>query len=440
MKLFKFKGGVHPPDYKALSKDSPIETLPVPKKVRVPLAQHLGVPADPVVKKGDTVAAGQLIGEARGFISAVIHAPISGTVTAVGPVACSAGGTAPGVEITSDGEDTWSPELKPVEEVTGEAVIQAVQRAGIVGMGGAAFPSHVKLQPPVEKKISLLILNAAECEPFLTCDYRLMLEDGATIIRGAELLMLALGIERCVIGIENNKPDAAEKMRNLVEDRGNITVQPLRTRYPQGGEKQLIYALTGREVPSGGLPMDVGCVVHNVGTAAAVASAVDEGKPLVERVLTVSGDAVARPSNFRVRLGSSIGDVLEAAGYDEKQCAKIVMGGPMTGMAQTDLTVPVVKGTSGVLAFTKRWVSDEEAGPCIRCGRCVSTCPVGLEPTMLEALAMREDVTGLIEGHAMDCIECGICSYACPARRSLVHAIKYGKAQIMALRKAKKKK
>ena len=438
MKIFKFQGGTHPPDYKFYAKDSAIENFPLPEKVTVPLAQHLGVPADATVKKGDTVKTGQVIGAAHGFISAIVHAPISGTVTAVGQVPHPVIGKVQGIEITSDGNDSRADEIKPVENPSKESIIKAVQDAGIVGMGGATFPSHVKLQPPPDKPIDLLILNAAECEPFLTCDYRLMLEAGEKIIRGAELLMIALDIDKCVIGIEKNKPDAIVKMEQLAAEKKGIDVAALRTWYPQGGEKQLIYAITGKEVPSGGLPMDVGCVVHNVGTAAAIADAVDEGKPLIERILTVSGDAVERPSNFKVRIGTKISEVLAAAGFDEEKCAKIVLGGPMTGFAQASADVSVMKGTSGILALSKKWVDEKPESPCIRCGRCVSACPMGLEPTMLETLAMRREVNGLIESHAMDCIECGSCSYVCPANRSLVHAIKYGKGQILALRKAKK--
>jgi len=438
MKIFKFQGGTHPPDYKYFAKDIAIVTLPLPEKVTVPLAQHLGVPADVIVKKGDTVKTGQVIGTARGFISATVHAPLSGTVSLVGPVPHPVLGTVQGVEITSDGNDEWVEEIKSAGEISKEIILKAVLDAGIVGMGGATFPSHVKLQPPPDKPISLLILNAAECEPFLTCDYRLMLEDSEKIIRGAELLMTALGINKCVIGIEKNKPDAISKIEQLTNNRDDIEVAALRTWYPQGGEKQLIYAITGKEVPSGGLPMDVGCVVHNVGTAAAVAEAVDDGKPLVERILTVSGDAVERPGNFKVRIGTLISEVLAAAGFDEEKCAKIVLGGPMTGFSQANANVSVMKGTSGILALTKKWVDEKPESPCIRCGRCVADCPMGLEPTMLETLAMSREVNGLIESHAMDCIECGSCSYVCPANRSLFHAIKYGKGQIMALRKAMK--
>lgn len=268
MKIFSFQGGVHPPDYKEFSKDMKIETLPLPKRVTVPLAQHLGVPAKAIVAKGDTVLAGQKIGECLGFVSAAVHAPVAGTVKKVDSVPHLSGNKVPGIEIVTADEEHWSPDVKPVEKIDKAGVIAAVQAAGIVGMGGATFPSHVKLQPPEDKKIELLILNAAECEPFLTCDYRLMLEEPERIIRGAELLMTALAVDSCIIGIEDNKPDAIEKMTSLVSGKKGIQVQSLKTHYPQGGEKQLIYALTKREVPSGGLPMDVACVVHNIGTAA----------------------------------------------------------------------------------------------------------------------------------------------------------------------------
>ena len=437
MKVFAFKGGVHPPDYKQFSKDKPIEVFPLPKKVLVPMAQHLGVPASPIVKKGDVVTVGQLIGELHGFVSANVHAPISGKVTALKDAQLASGLMAPGVEILSDELDTFSPELAPLENINKESIVDAVKNAGIVGMGGATFPAHVKLQPPGDKKIELLILNAAECEPFLTCDYRLMLEDSEKIIRGAELLMIALGINKCIIGIEDNKPDAAKILQKNIDNNENISVQLLKTHYPQGGEKQLIYALTGKEIPTSGLPMDVGCVVHNVGTAAAVADAVEKGIPLIERVLTVSGDAVSNPSNFKVRIGTPVGELLKAAGIDEEKSAKIVLGGPMTGMAQANLETSVTKGTSGVLAFSKKWIDEKQPDPCLRCGRCVDVCPVGLEPTTIETHVEKKDIEGLKKFHALDCIECGGCAYICPSRRSLVHTIRHGKAQLLALRKAK---
>ena len=437
MKIFAFNGGVHPPDYKEFSKDKPIVDFPLPGKVCVPLAQHLGVPANPIVKKGDEVTAGQVIGEVHGFVSANVHAPVSGKVTALKEVQSASGAMVSGVEILSDGQNNFSQDIVPLKEINKDSVVQAVKDAGIVGMGGATFPAHVKLMPPGDKKISLLILNAAECEPFLTCDYRLMLEDPERIVRGAELLMVALRINKSIIGIEDNKPDAAEIINSIINDNENISVQLLKTHYPQGGEKQLIFALTGCEIPSGGLPMDVGCVVHNVGTAAAVADAVDKGLPLIERVLTVSGDAVSNPSNFKVRIGTPISEVLEAAGLNGETCSKIILGGPMTGMTQANLNAPVTKGTSGILALTRKWIDERQPDPCLRCGRCVDVCPAGLQPTTLETIATKKDIDGLKKFHAMDCIECGCCAYDCPSHRSLVHSIRYGKAQLAALRKAK---
>jgi len=438
MKLFAFRGGVHPPDYKALTSDVAIEELAAPGKVRVPLVQHLGVPAQGVVKKGERVLMGQVIGQCHGFVSAAVHAPVSGTVTGIDVAPHVSGRSVPAIEIENDGKDEWHPEVKPVQPVTREGIIKAVQAAGIVGMGGAAFPAHVKLQPPAGKTISMLIVNGAECEPFLTCDYRLMVETPERIVRGAELLMQALNVRQCVIAIEDNKPRAVQVMQDAVKGRTGIAVQRLRTHYPQGGEKQLIYALTGREVPSGGLPMDVGCVVQNVGTAAAVADAVDAGRPLIERIVTVSGDAVEKPGNYRVRVGTTLGDVLAAAGLDGERCAKVIAGGPMTGPAVTNLEVVVSKGTSGILAFSAAWVQAVEPDACVRCGRCGAACPVGLNPTLLETLAMKRDVAGLQLMHAQDCIECGCCAYICPSHRTLVQAIRYGKVQIAATRKAKK--
>jgi Na+-translocating ferredoxin:NAD+ oxidoreductase subunit C len=440
MPLFSFRGGVHPPEHKHLSEDAAIETLSPPETVIVPLSQHLGVPADACVARGDSVLRGQKIGEPHGFVSAAVHASVSGKVKSIGPVAIAGSATCEGITIEADGNDTVSEECKACKGEAKETILQAITSAGIVGMGGATFPSHVKLQPPAEAPISLLIINAAECEPFLTCDDRLMREEGQTVLRGVYLLMHALAVEKCIIAIEANKPAAIERMRECADVYAGIEVQELKTRYPQGGEKQLIYALTGKEVPSGGLPMHVGCVVHNVGTAAAVAEAYDTGIPLIERIVTVSGDAVSRPGNFRVRIGTPIRNLLDAAGCDYDILAKVILGGPMTGKAQTDIDVPVVKGTSGVLAWTRKWVDTHAPEPCIRCGRCLSVCPAGLEPTQLESMTMAHDTDGLKKNHAMDCIECGCCAYTCPARRPLVHALRYGKTQLAALRKIKKKK
>jgi electron transport complex protein RnfC len=438
MRTTHFRGGVHPPDYKTLSRSVPIEALAAPAKVRVPLAQHLGVPASALVKKGDQVRVGQPIGACVGFVSAAVHAPVAGVVSATPDVNLHTNRVVPGIEIENDGSDALFEGVAPVATLDRAGILKAVQAAGIVGMGGATFPSHVKLQPPPEKKINLLIINAAECEPFLTCDYRLLLEDGERVMRGAALLMTALDVHACIIAIEDNKPDAAAHLRTLLTARTEMRVALLPTHYPQGGEKQLIYALTKREVPSGGLPMDVGCVVHNVGTAAAVADAIERGMPLIERVVTVSGDAVERPGNYRVRIGTPLRAVLEAAGADPARCAKVVVGGPMTGATATDLDAPVIKGTSGVLAFTAAWLHADEPRPCVRCGRCGKACPIGLQPTQLEALATLRDVAALQAQHASDCIECGCCAYICPSRRALVHGIRFGKAQIAALRKAKK--
>lgn len=437
-----FRGGVHPPEAKHLTEHEPIRVMPAPRRVRLPLRQHLGVPARAIVGVGDRVAEGQPVAEAAGFVSAPVHAPIAGEVTFIGPRVHPGGFTCETIEIEArdagvDGEPwpppPWRlPDPRPDYARADAAELKALIRAaGIVGLGGAAFPTHVKLSPPEGKTIDLLVINGAECEPFLTCDHRTMLEETAAVAHGVRILQRALGVSRAIVGIELNKPDAIAALTAAFAGDPGVTVTGCRVKYPQGAEKQLIKALTGREVPPPpGLPLDVGVVVQNVGTAAAVARAVMEGIPLVERVLTVSGSAVARPANLRVRLGTPLPEVVAFCGGLSVPPARVIAGGPMMGAALGELDVPVVKATSGLLFFTRDDVPDPVPYPCIRCGRCGEACPLGLQPS---ELALRVEIVDLdtAEGlHIQECMECGSCAYICPSNRWLVQTLRLGKAKI----------
>ena len=430
-----FPGGVHLPEHKERTEGQAIRTLPVPPRLVVPMAQSLGAPALPIVEKGQPVTRGEPIGKPDGFISAAVHAPTSGTVTAIGPVIDSnSGRTTPGVFIEADGEDRWyhSVRAEPVswQDLDDEAIRKAVADAGVVGMGGAAFPTHVKLSP--RRPIETVLINGAECEPYLTCDHRVMLERHERIVIGLRLCMTATGAGRGIVCIEANKPDAIETMRAAVADATDLAVRVFRTKYPQGAEKQLILACFDdeerpKEVPTGGLPLDVGVMAFNVQTAVAVADACLHGTPLMERALTVTGDeAVRAPGNFRVRIGTPLPALLEAAQVEDEFEA-LLFGGPMMGKAQFTTDLPVVKGTSGVLVFRRATIY--EHGPCIRCGACVRHCPVYLNPSRLSILG-----DSFLEGNnealetakvfgLMDCILCGACAYVCPSERRIVHLI-----------------
>ena len=391
-----------------------------------------------IVNPREQVKVGQLIAEGNGFVSANIHAPVSGMVTKVDKVIDASGYKREAILIRVKGDD-WddridlSPDLRKEITAGREEVIQKIRDAGIVGMGGATFPSHVKLSVPKGKKAEYLIINGAECEPYLTADHRLMLEKGEEIIVGSRILMKALDVETAIIGIENNKPDAIEKMRQLTEGDNHIFVQPLKVRYPQGGEKQLIKAVLKREVPSGGLPIDVGVVVHNVGTAFAVYEAVQKNKPLIERVVTVTGKNVKKPSNFLARIGTPVIDLIEAAGGLPDDTGKVVSGGPMMGKALNNLNVPVTKGTSGVLIVPEAESKRGEVKPCIRCSKCVTVCPMGLEPYLLMTVTQKEMFDRVEEEKALDCIECGSCSYTCPSDRPLLDYIRLGKKTVTSI-------
>ncbi|MDY0200809.1 MAG: electron transport complex subunit RsxC [Tenuifilaceae bacterium] len=442
LKTFR-KGGVHPLANKFSAK-KPVEILPLPQQVTIPISQHIGAPATPVVAKGDKVLVGQVIAKSSGFVSANIHSSVSGTVESIIPALDSSGYQKSAIVISVEG-DEWLPEidrediLKKDFSLSAEAIIAKINEAGIVGLGGATFPSHVKLSVPKGKKADVLIINGVECEPYLTSDHRLMLEKGDEIMVGILLLMKALGVERALVGIENNKPDAIANLRQKASNYKGIEVHALKVKYPQGGEKQLIKALINREVPSGNLPIEVGAVVHNVGTAFAVYEAVQKNKPLVERIVTVTGKNLENATNFSVRIGTPISSLINMVGMPECT-AKIVNGGPMMGKALLSPNVPVTKGTSGVILFPENDSKRPTEQPsCIRCGKCVSACPMGLEPYLLIRLSQRNMVERMEQERILDCMECGSCSFVCPANLPLLDFIRLGKTDVGAMIRARKK-
>ena len=434
MKTFPI-GGIHPSDNKQYSKDAAIEAMPLPSVVVIPLAQHIGAPAVACVAKGDKVLAGQVIATAGGFVSSAIHSSVSGTVTAVDAKPDAQGNMKPCVTIAVEG-DEW---VEGVEldgavvknvELTPEEIVAKVAQMGIVGMGGATFPTHVKLSIPAGKKAECLIINAVECEPYLTADYRVMLEKGEELLVGAQILAKAIGVERIYIGVENNKPDAIKALRKLAGSYVGIEIVPLKMRYPQGGEKQLVAAVTGRQVPSGALPIEVGAVVQNVGTALAVYEAVVKNKPLVERVVTVTGPKLAHPKNLLVRIGTPMSALIEYCGGMEG-VGKVVAGGPMMGRAVSNIDAPVTKGTSGVLLIPAVEALREQPSSCIRCAKCVEACPMGLEPYLLAKLSKKEMYDEAESHYIADCIECGCCTYSCPSYLPLLDWLRMGKGEVM---------
>ncbi len=436
---FHFHGGVHPAYHKDLTASRAIQDLPMPATLLVSMAQHLGAPAKPVVAKGDTVKRGQRIGEPAGFISAAVHAPTSGTVKSVDMAPTATGGMAMAVEIEPDGQDAWVDGLQGCPDwAHGDPkdLLKRIADAGIAGMGGAGFPTHVKLSPPPDKPIDTLIVNGAECEPYLTADHRLMVERADGIADGIAIIRRILGAARVRVAIEDNKPDAVAAMTAaLGRLDGDVAVVTLETEYPQGAEKQQIFAITGRQVPSGGLPMDVGAVVENVGTALAVRDAILEGKPLTARVTTVTGLPVKEPRNVMARIGTRYSDLLTFCGGAEK-AVKAISGGPMMGLAQASLDVTTTKTTSGLLFLAGRQVSCFTSMPCISCGRCVQACPMNLLPSDLSQMLEAEDYEAAEELDVMDCIECGCCAFVCPAHRPLVQHMRQGKGQVMLKRRA----
>jgi len=436
MTLKTFAGGLHPPDSKAASAQKPIERCPLPAELIIPAAQHIGAPAEICVAVGAEVKKGQVIAQAKGFVSVPVHASTSGTVTAVEPRLHPMGRPLPAVVIKPDGLDQWDASLQPNDpaQLDAAALKDLIRAAGIVGLGGATFPAHVKLSPPDGKTIDTLILNGVECEPYLTADHRLMLEQSGRIIDGINILRKILGVETAIVGIEANKPDAIDHLtRECAAHR--IQVQPLKVQYPQGAEKQLIDACTGRQVPSGGLPMDCGVVVQNVGTCAAISDAVRLGRPLVERIATITGPGIRDPKNLLVAIGTPLQHLVEQCGGLNGEPAKIIMGGPMMGQTQLSLAVPAIRGTSGVLIFREQDLKIRPESPCIRCGRCVSVCPIHLQPTTIAAYARLDLISEAESYNALDCIECGCCTYICPASLPLVQSIRSAKGAILAKRR-----
>ncbi len=431
--MLTFRGGVHPREDKEATEHKPVEVLPLPARVYIPLSQHTGAPSKAVVQKGSPVKTGTLIGEPAGRISAATHASISGTVADVADMPHPlTGRRGPTVVIDTDGADALDDAIKERDYsgFTVEQIVETLRLSGVVGMGGAAFPTYFKLTPPKEKPIDTLLINGCECEPFLTADHRLMLEQPAEIVEGVAIMSKVLGVKNVLIVIEDNKPDAVKAMSAAAASSG-FKVRKLKTKYPQGAEKQLIKATVKREVPSGGLPMDVGCVVQNVGTAIAVRDALRLNRPLYERVTTVTGPGIKEPKNLRARIGTPVKSLIEFCGGYAGEVGKLIMGGPMMGIAVSSDEVPVVKGTSGVLVLG-RAASVFEEHDCIRCGRCVQVCPMGLAPLRLNNLIRRGQLDAAKAEHVKDCIECGCCAYACPAKIRLVHQFKYAKSELLA--------
>jgi electron transport complex protein RnfC len=437
-------GGIHPPDSK-LTAGVGIKILPLPECVTIPVSQHIGAPATTIVNKGDSVKTGQVIAISKGFVSSNIHSSVSGKINKIDSIIDSSGFKQTAIIIDVDSDewiDTIDRSHGVIREIqlTPEEITKRCLDSGIVGMGGAAFPSHVKLTVPEGKNCNVLIINGVECEPFLTSDHRLMIEKGEEVLTGVSILMKALKVDKAMVGIENNKTDAINHLTEIARSFKGITIHSLKVKYPQGAEKQLIKALINREVPSGHLPIDVGAVVHNVGTAFAVYEAVQKNKPLFERVVTITGKSLANPGNYMVRIGTPVRKLIEAAGGMPEDTGKIVNGGPMMGKAINNIDVPVLKGTSGIILFPGNESQRAIIGPCIRCAKCVTICANSLEPYLL----MNLSEMGLFERaeteRITDCMECGSCSYVCPANRPLLDYVRLGKSTVLRLARERKMK
>ncbi|PKL51527.1 MAG: electron transport complex subunit RsxC [Nitrospira bacterium HGW-Nitrospira-1] len=433
MALATFKGGIHPPGKKTLAASNPIVESKPPKIIVIPLSQHIGAPCNPIVSIGQEVKKGEVVGEPAGFVSSPVHASVSGKVVAIAEFPNAMGRMVNSVVIENNFKEEWAA-LKDNPDylrLPPDALKEKVKAAGIVGMGGAAFPTVVKLSPPKEKSIDAVLINGAECEPYLTADYRLMIERPKEIIEGLKILMKILGVQKGYIGIENNKPDAVAKMKEAASGEAGIEAPALEVKYPQGAEKMLIKAILGREVPPRALPMDVGVVVQNVGTALATYEAARFGKPLIERVVTVTGEGIAEPKNLMVRIGTKISDLIEECGGFKDGVGKVISGGPMMGFALSSLDVVVTKGTSGILVMPEAdVVHADEFGPCVRCGRCIDACPMGLMPSMLSVLSEKGFYEDAKEYNLFDCFECGSCAYVCPSKRPIVQLIRLAKSMV----------
>lgn len=438
MSKLTFQGGIHPYDGKELSKDKPIKAVLPKGDLVYPLSQHIGAPAKPIVQKGDRVLTGQKIAEAGGFVSAPIYATVSGTVKSIEPRRVVTGDNVMSIVVENDGlyEEVGYPRLKPPEQMSREEIIERIKEAGIVGMGGAGFPTFIKLSPKEPEKIDYVIANCAECEPYLTSDYRRMIEEPEKLVKGLKVSLQLFPNARGILAVEDNKPDCVEILKKLTKDETRISVKALKTKYPQGAERQIIYAATGRAINSTMLPADAGCVVNNVDTIVAIYHAVYEGKPLMNRIVTVTGDAVADPRNFIVRIGTNYHELIEEVGGFKEEPVKIISGGPMMGFGIFDLDVPTTKTASALLCLTQDDVSRMEPSACINCGRCVEACPSRLVPSMLATYAEHYDEEEFLSHEGLECVECGCCSFVCPAKRSLTQSIK----SMRKIQLAKKKK
>lgn len=433
MGLATFIGGIHPPDKKALAANSAIVEAKPPKIVVIPLSQHLGAPCKPLVTIGQEIKKGEMIGEPGGFVSSPVHAPVSGKVTAIGEFPNAMGRMISSIVIENNLKEEWTAlkDNPDYMKLSPDELKEKIKAAGIVGMGGAAFPTVVKLSPPKEKPIDAVLINGAECEPYLTADYRLMIERPKEIIEGLKILMKVLGVQKGYVGIENNKPDAVIKMKDAVQGESGIEVIALEVKYPQGAEKMLIKAILGREVPPRALPMDVGVVVQNVGTAIAVYEAARYGKPLIERVVTITGEGIKEPKNLMVKIGTPVSQLIEEGGGFSDGAGKVISGGPMMGFALSSLEIPVTKGTSGILVIPEKDVAHvDDYGPCIRCGRCIDACAMGLMPFMLSILSEKGFYEEAKEYNLFDCFECGSCTYVCPSKRPIVQFVRLAKSLV----------
>ncbi len=438
MGLATFKGGIHPNEGKELSENKPVQVLQPKGEMVFPLSQHIGAPAKPLVAAGDQVLVGQKIGEPGGFISACVISSVSGTVKTIEPRMVANGSMVPSVIIDNDGKyqtvEGFGKERDP-KTLSKEEIRTIVKEAGVVGLGGAGFPTHVKLTPKDESKIDTIIVNGAECEPYLTSDYRMMLEEPESIIKGLNIILQLFDNAKGVIGIESNKPEAIKLMTELVKDEPRITVCPLQTKYPQGGERTLIYAVTGRKINSTMLPADAGCMVDNVDTVISIYNAVAKGIPLIRRIITVTGDAITNPQNYNVRIGTNYSELIEASGGFKTEPEKVISGGPMMGQALFNFNIPVTKTSSALTCMTNDEVAGNAPSACIRCGRCVKVCPGNIVPQMLMEAAERSDMERFVKLNGMECCECGCCAYICPARRPLTQAFNEMRKDLAASRK-----